>query len=495
MAVAAIMFYRVALILDASRFYFGPFSGWAGLGHSESRFALLELGLAISLFVGFLTPVCIALIVISYHRFDLALGTHTLGTHVLLQLLVVLLITGAGSSLSLDSILMRRSSSRSRRGLVCRLYRFLGDPNGAEVRVYLFIGLVAYWVISFAALLNHAADAYWRSGDTVRVMLQSSYISRFAGPARSLERAYPQIMSGFSQIAVLGEAVFQVGMILLIRWKWGYRFILWWGVAFFALSTLALQLSYLPLLEVCLWVLIFGRTRKRTTSEEDGLEGRDSLPDSSALPQNVSAGFPAPWRRRSAQASAALVISLLTVCGIAIMCFPQTEREVDSVFGVDLARVISPIQPRLNNFLAAAGLSPPNVFNSIDLQMGDNWPVIYRVESDGSKALVPLSATDGHRLWYHWSDLIYYGSSVPWRRAMIGADLAAQHQRGMPGYQSIEKILLYDYRRQSESAPVAYQINLFRSDASRVELSADVRFTGKLTYTYTETVVELLEAS
>jgi hypothetical protein len=489
-ATAAIMLYRVAFILDSSRFFFGPPSGWHGFGNSQSQFALFEMALAIGLLIGFMTPLCIAGILATYYRFNEVMNTLTLGNSILVHLLVLLLLIGAGSSLSVDAILAARANRHSRIGVISRLYRFIGDPSAAEVRRYLFLGLVGYWVLSLGALLNHASDSYWRAGDTIRAMLQSSYISRIDGPARALERASPGVARGISQMTVFGQAVFQLAMVVLIRWKWGYGFVLWWGTAFFFISLLALQLSYLPLVELCLWALIFGRPRVPRTPANASNEAVGLDQSTSPSIPKAREGSPAlRARQRSSVASTALVLGMLTTCGVAVVTFPQTERAVDAVFGVDLEAALSPLQPKLQRLLGASGLGPPNVFNTVDLKMGDNWPVIYRVRPDGSTALVPLSDRAGHRMWYHWSDLIYI-EALNWRRAMIDADLVAQHQPGAYGYLSIEKILLYDYRRRGSLGPVTYRIDLFRSRATQLDLSANDRFAATLIYSYTEAVNE-----
>jgi len=335
-----------------------------------------------------------------------------------MHILAILLICAAGSGLSVDSYLARRPSAAGLARVIRGGYRFLGSPSATDLRRYMFLGLVAYWVISFGALLNHAGDEYWKNGDTVRAMLQSSYFSRVAGPARALERWNAGLTSELSQLAVLAQGFFQLTMVALVRWRWGRRFVVWWGAGFF------------------------------------------------------------------------LVSALLGAFGMAVLTFPQTERAINGAFGIDLAGVFAPLQPQLTDALTARGLNAPNVFNAADLQSGDAWPVIYRMHNDGSASLVPLSGVDGSRLLYHLSDVIYYGSSIPWHRTMIGMDLAAMHQPGMFGYTSIETVLRYDYRRNDKSGPVTYRIDLYRSRASQVALSADERFAAEMVYSYTETITE-----
>jgi hypothetical protein len=491
-AVGVLMIWRVALILDSTRYYFGPPHGWLGLGGGESRFALVELALAVSVLVGFLTPICLVALILTIHRFDTVTLTPILGSSVLIHTLVILLISGVGTQMSIDSVLARGPRRRIAFGTPIRhLYRMMGYPTPTAVRTYLFLGFMAYGVLSFGAILNHIADAYWRSGDTIRVTLQNSYLSRVWGWARSLESAHPAVLAAFSQFCNLGQGLFQLLMGLLIRWRWGYRFVIWWGVAFFLFSLILLQLSFLPHFELCLWVLVFARSKVDQPAAADGRE-LDSESDRPATQMMTNGPIDNPLRTRprSASATGVLICSLSMVCFLAVLTLPQTKRGVDSVVGINLDSALDHVQPGLGDFLAAAGMTPPNVFNAVDLRMGDAWPVIYRVEPNGSLEMVPFSARDGSRLWYHVSDVAYIGNSVRWRRAMIDADIRARNQPGTPGYELIEKILLYDYRRLGRSEPLTYRVDLFVSHASRLDVPIAERFTQTLVYSYTETIME-----
>jgi len=62
------------------------------------------------------------------------------------------------------------------------------------------------------------------------------------------------------------------------------------------------------------------------------------------------------------------------------------------------------------------GLAPIDVFNMKDLRMSENTIVFYKVNSKGEKTLLPFNSKNGARLYWHESDHIYYGYSLPWRR-------------------------------------------------------------------------------
>jgi predicted DCC family thiol-disulfide oxidoreductase YuxK len=51
-------------------------------------------------------------------------------------------------------------------------------------------------------------------------------------------------------------------MIFLVFYKWGMQFVKWWGMQFFVISLLIINLSYLPHIEIVLWLMIFFPIKK-----------------------------------------------------------------------------------------------------------------------------------------------------------------------------------------------------------------------------------------
>ena len=217
--------------------------------------------LLVAFTIGLLTPLVTLVIGATYVQFDLALGTSTLGTDVLLILLILFLFGGAGATLSLDAWIVGRWPRSLSGRILASMYRIIGLPGAAQLRVYLFLAFAAYGLVSLSALLFHLGDARWQAGYTVEMMLTNPYLSRLHGVFHSLEETTPGGFHAASTVAVVLQTVFQAGMILLIRWVWGYRFVVAYGLLFILLSLVALQLSYLPFLELCLWALLFTRTQ------------------------------------------------------------------------------------------------------------------------------------------------------------------------------------------------------------------------------------------
>ena len=84
---------------------------------------------------------------------------------------------------------------------------------------------------------------------------------------------------------------------------------------------------------------------------------------------------------------------------------------------------------------------------SVDLEMGDIWMEIYRVEKE-KLVQVPISGKNGRRLSYsgfdilnftnYNSDLIYYGMTVPFRRKIKRNSVADSMMEGNFGWENLE---------------------------------------------------------
>ncbi len=66
------------------------------------------------------------------------------------------------------------------------------------------------------------------------------------------------------------------------------------------------------------------------------------------------------------------------------------------------------------------GMTPIDVFNKTDLRMAENWFTLNRLDGEGQETLLPVFNPDGSRRAMHKSDMLYYGTTVRFRRATIG---------------------------------------------------------------------------
>jgi len=113
--------------------------------------------------------------------------------------------------------------------------------------------------VSFGAFLYHVTDPHWIKGYTVHALLVNTYLCKYSDFFREIENISPLIMKWNSYIGLIGQSIFQLFMIFLLFFRWGKIFVQYWGWIFFILSLIFIQLSYLPHMEIALWIAIFYR--------------------------------------------------------------------------------------------------------------------------------------------------------------------------------------------------------------------------------------------
>ena len=134
---------------------------------------------------------------------------------------------------------------------------FAGAASLREVQLAYFVGLISYGACSYAAIKIHLGDYFWQQGLTVKSLLTNSYLCKYYSFFRSLDVAYPSLLSIASIIASIGQTLFQYLMIPLMFLTLGRWFVFLWGIGFFVVSLICINLSYLPHIELVLWALIF----------------------------------------------------------------------------------------------------------------------------------------------------------------------------------------------------------------------------------------------
>jgi hypothetical protein len=396
------------------------------------------LGIIALATVGVAAPLVLPLLIYEYQAFDTAMNTETLGSDVLLLLLALFWLTGAGARLSFDAYWLRR---RGWSGAPIRaLYSLFRIPSVGQLRQLYFLFFAAFAFMNFGAVLHHLEDPIWRSGSVMRVLFTSSYLSRLWEPFRVLESHSGMLLQGISIVGTAGQVLFQLFMVPLIWSRWGGRFIVIWGAIFFAASVLILQLSYLPILETFLWTALFWHPRRRTEGADDRY--RNWI-------RSDRAG-----RAIGLAGGAVLTVFVLTGLPYTDDLWEDTPAET--------------LRPALRTF----GLEVPEVLNRDDLRMGDAWPVIYRREP-GQDVLLPYHGLDGERLaWVQWNDLFYFGNSLKWRREFRGPESMA---RSSGSFSRLVDVALFDHRRRG-AAVSEYAILYFATDGSNAELNVAERF-------------------
>ena len=434
-ATGIVCFARTVPIVYSSIDYIGaPSSG----GLPELTIAgLWTLALVAVATAGIAAPLTLPLLMYEYQAYDLRMQTETLGTDVLMLLLALFWLAGAGSRLSFDAFWLRRRTWIA--APIRALYRVTGIASPDQLRRIYFLFFVAYGLLNFGAVIFHIDDPAWRSGSLMRVLFTSSYLSRFWEVFREIENKWPMAFQAFSVVGTLGQVVFQLFMIPLVWSRWGTRFVVTWGILFFVASLAILQLSYLPVLEIFLWIALFWRPRAPAVASEERYR---------------------PWLRSPLVGRVVVAAGTSALIVFALIGLPY----MDDLWGPE----VEPIRRGLQAF----GLEVPVVLNRDDLRMGDAWPVIYR--RDGERdVLLPYHGVDGERLaWVQWNDLFYFGNSLKWRREYRGAE---SMDRAGDSFSRLVDVALFDHRHRG-AARSDYAFVYFATDGSNADLDVGRRF-------------------
>jgi hypothetical protein len=129
-----------------------------------------------------------------------------------------------------------------------------------------------------------------------------------------------------------------------------------------------------------------------------------------------------------------------------------------------------------NDIRYVLGFTAPDVFNIVDLRMGEQWWTARWRAPDGRTGTVPLNEPDGARGPYHTSDSLYFGNSIRWRRGTIGADLEAVNVEGTQPRMLIDLVLRYHRRRHGGSEAWRYDVRFFRTRAADVTVDPPERY-------------------
>lgn len=423
-AVGLTLVWRCGLMTFDSFYYFEPVV-WAGHAvplHAAASGA--QLALAIGLSIGVFPAVMAFALMVTHAAYSIWTGTYNLAPMLLVPMLgaLVALETGRFS-------LTGHASS---------------PPHPRYFRLIYVLLLLCYAGWNFQAFLYHVNDEFWVRGYTPAVLFTSSYLSEYYPVFRSIEAQAPWLFRWASALVVVLQSIFQIAMVPLVFTRWGLRFVRRWGWCFILGSLADLQLSILPVVEVIFWILVFVPADRWGWLKRSPAQGTARA---EFLPQKVWRGlFPV-----------VLATLLLLYFGNAISGFVFNRRLPHSFE---------------NTVLFYAGLVAPNVFNREDLSMGDKWVVLERVEG-AERYTIPLNGPDGERLSYHRGDLLYFGNSLPWRRAMIDVeDLDTFHAPGQPGYEFARKVAGYELRRRGGTGPAHYHATVFQNRASDFSLGS-----------------------
>ena len=207
--------------------------------------------------VGVLTPIfCLFMTVLMYWHLEGSLLTQTLGTYVLLMIMMTFTFLPAGTALSIDAYLARRYRFWNRTLAVA--YAPFGRPSAQRSAVVRFMSFMSYGLLCLYSSLYHIDDDAWIEGFANLQALTSPFLSRHYDFFQHYYDSAPALAIWSSKITGIGMIcweLFLIPLVLLSRWT---RFIaILWGLMFFVFSLTLFQLSFLPYYEFAFWALMF----------------------------------------------------------------------------------------------------------------------------------------------------------------------------------------------------------------------------------------------
>jgi hypothetical protein len=316
-----------------------------------------------------------------------------------------------------------------------------------------FIAFYGYAISSFTALLYHLNDTKWCSGETISMIFQSSYLCRFHYFFLDLFETLP-ILKSLSPIGIILHSLYQLFIPLCFFNKFIYKFIKIWGWIFFITCFIFIELSYLPVLEIILWLSIF--------------HGRERL----ALVK---------FRNKSFISYSWLIILLSSIHFFFNFHIP-VYGNIGNRFNISgsIAKKFNINLPHSYHLFKVIGLETPNVFNETDLKMSNQWCVIERSklapgelnQIEKIKELtfkyVPLTKRNGSKDYYQYNDLIYqhkYGTCA-YRRSLNHLDssmIENFHDNYNSSTLKSHKFLTsYDYALNNLKGKYLYRINFYK---------------------------------
>lgn len=436
---------RLLLNLVPASVYYDPTTILGMSINTHLFFDLLLLFLATAFTTGLCTNLCTLCLLIGLQSFDVYCGVLSLGTTILSGLLCFLLLVNCGLKLSIDSLILQ-GSTKLLKQFISWQRNLVGVPTKFQISVFQLCLFIQYGLTSFGAMLIHLQDPYWQTGKTIKTLLTSSYLCHQFALFRWIEWQYPTGFDTFSMLAGIAQSIFQIGMIpLALLSRQGKTIVYLWGSAFFLISLFCLQLSYLPFVEIIIWMAIFWHPK---------------FTDFSAAIRS----------KRTPRALFAAEVCIFIVLSTGYLSGFQLIKQVQPFSS--LATLFQPAQSLMWNL----GFCCPNVFNKSDLALSNHWYCLRRGSPYGT--LVPINGKVGERLWYHYFDVVYFSNSLVWRRCSSSETF----RNSALNRQLITRIARLDQRLTGFQD--AYFATTYESDQSDVEKSRKQRYEPRLVDTF-----------
>jgi len=427
---AVILLYRFGIVIFTEKYYFGEqVSLWTD--------SILLLSIAWIIW-GRILPAGYIILNAAMINFDMYHNISTLGTNVAcvtsFSLLANYLVTKPAVT---KYVLITVADEWSRKALKTFISpRFL--------HLYAFI---IYAITKFCALSYHIQDQTWLEGKTLQEMLTSSYLCRFHSPFVFIEARWPFIIYVFSLIGVIGQTTFQLTIIFAIISSKIRSFTKIWGWIFILNCLIFIQLSYLPLIEVILWISLF--------------HGRSGFSVKGNLFKKI--------KYLIFKFKISTTLTLLLVGSYIFFNFSIPKIGILSRI-LNVNPPITITQPQYAFF----GLVIPNVFNESDLKMSDHWMTLHRyinhenhtvsitqlknigLTCSNEIELVPITKLSGEKDFFQQSDLLYFGNTLIYRRLLNHLSPKEAHEPNSVCTNLIKSRVRFDYNLNDYNQEIVY---------------------------------------
>jgi hypothetical protein len=425
---AVILLYRFGIIIFTEQYYFG-----------EQAFPWTDLILLLSIawiIWGRILPVGYIILNAAMIKFDHNHNTGTLGTTVACM---------TSFSLLANYLLIKPSESKLNFITVADKWSRKALKKYTSPRFLHLYAFFTYAISSFCAQLFHLEDQTWLEGKTLQEMLTSSYICRFHSPFVFIEDRWPLVLYGFSLIGVIGQSIFQLSIPFALFSSRIRAYTIIWGWVFIISCLIFIQLSYLPLIEVILWISLF--------------HGKSGF--------SVKTNLFKKLKHHIYKYKLSTIIS-----GLLVGSFLFFNFDIPKI-GIVAKRlgIASPISITQYAFF---GLEIPGVFNETDLKMSDHWMTLYRYKKPILKGeslshlknldiqiskdieLVPITKPSGEKDYYQQSDLLYFGNTLKYRRFLNYMTPQEAHEDNSLCTELIKSRVYFDYSFNNIDKPMAY---------------------------------------
>lgn len=424
--------------------------------------------LSIALIAGIATPVILMLLACRLYIFDPIIPY--LGTQISVLVCWMLLLFGAGSHYSIDNLILRFVPILKRIWqilyLPCAVPLFQ-EPSPRDIALVRFVQILAFWGISFGAMIFHFYDESWLKLQVLQLALSTPYLSDYYTFFNTWGLASPFTYDLVLKCGFLTQGIWETFLIGLMLFRWGRFFVMWQGLAFFGSSLFLFNLGYLPVFEICWWLLMFnypGLYRLGTyRNSASKIEKYCHAPEVIRYNENFQA-TDLPWISRIFLN--VIVTGFITAVLAHIICnpySPPTRKLFEVATGFSPAVIFK--SKYFQNYIRAFGQGPVNVFNREDLAMGSDNITLTEIDQNQEPIrLVPFQDIHGGRLNYLRNDYLYFRISLRWQRGsretnFVNSEPTAPSSRTLD---LIKRVALLDYCLQDKQVPQRdYRVDVF----------------------------------